>query len=86
MLKLGDHPDPNWRPNSEDFKSADVFALGLVIFYVMSGGYNSFSNPKRPNRVVEIESRVADGKKPDMKSVEDHVYSCTVVILVPQVL
>jgi hypothetical protein len=54
----------DWRPTNEDFKKADIFALGLTLHYTLSSGKHPFSDPHHPNRTSTRETRIADGKLP----------------------
>jgi len=71
LLKLGEHENPNWQPNNDELKRADVFAFGLICYYVMSGGVHPFANPRRPKRISDRETRIADGEAPSLAEVYD---------------
>ena len=45
-LRVGDAED-NWRPTLNELKSADIFALGCVLFFVFTRGSHPFHNPRR---------------------------------------
>jgi len=63
LFRGGDHPVKDWRPTNDDYKKADVFALGLVIHSLLSGGLHPFSHPKKRNRE---EVRIEDGEEPNL--------------------
>lgn len=71
LLKLGMQDNPNWMPDGEAFKKADIFSLGLVCYFVMSGGMHPFSHPRRIKREADWESRIADGENPNLSHVTD---------------
>jgi serine/threonine-protein kinase/endoribonuclease IRE1 len=73
LLKLGEHSDSNWRPTNEDFKKADIFSFGLLVYYVLTGGLHPFSNPdpRRIKRIGDRETRIADGEPPNLEPIED---------------
>jgi len=71
LLKLGEHENSDWRPNGDELKKADVFAFGLICYYIMSGGVHPFANPRRPKRISDRETRIADGEAPSLSEIND---------------
>jgi len=71
LLKMGEAGNPNWIPETKALKKADVFSLGLVCYFVMSGGMHPFSHPRRIKRVADWETRIADGEPPNINHVND---------------
>ena len=69
--KNDEHEDKNWRPNNDDFKRADMFAFGVLAYFVLGKGSHPFSDPRRPNRVPVREDRIADEVPPNLEAVED---------------
>ena len=58
-------------PSNEDFKAADVFALGVCSYHLWLG-VHPFRDPRRPHRVSDREIRIVDGLPPtDLVRVTD---------------
>jgi serine/threonine protein kinase len=57
-----------WRPSLNELKSADLFALGCVLFYIFTSGGHPFHDPRRGKRINlrRCDCAIADHDPPEM--------------------